>query len=172
VGRGPSIGDRLAPRRETEPSLQVIPRGTVWPKDLHAEQAAGLDDVAADLLLEGVDVGEAALLAQPVDELDAQAPAVDVLVEVEEVDLERERWTAAAAGLRDQRPEGRIEAQVRRAGEHRTGLRCLRLRLPPVAGEAGSSEEPRADGVDADRRQQLVGGADVAAGPPHLPAPA
>src|SRR5256885_9046623 len=58
---------------------------------LHAEQPARLDDVLRYLRLQGLDAGEPALLAQPVHELDAHAPIIDVLREVEKVDLERER---------------------------------------------------------------------------------
>src|SRR2546423_15532866 len=58
---------------------------------LHAQQPAGLYDVLRYLRLQGLDAGEPALLAQPVHELDAHAPIIDVLREVEKVDLERER---------------------------------------------------------------------------------
>ena len=73
-----------------------------------AQQTAGLRDVPADLFLESVDAGKAALLAEAVDELDAHAPAVDVRGKIEQVHLERERRAAAASGLCDVGAEGRV----------------------------------------------------------------
>src|SRR2546430_13841249 len=72
---------------------------------LHAEQPARLDDVLRYLRLQGLDAGEPALLAQPVHELDAHAPIIDVLREVEKVDLERERRVARRAPPRGTREE-------------------------------------------------------------------
>src|SRR3989442_4497648 len=79
---------------------------------LHAEQPARLDDVLRYLRLQGLDAGEPALLAQPVHELDAHAPIIDVLREVEKVDLERERRFPRPAPPSDIRTKRGVETQI------------------------------------------------------------
>src|SRR3989442_11554967 len=86
---------------------------------LHAEQPARLDDVLRYLRLQGLDAGEPALLAQPVHELDAHAPIIDVLREVEKVDLERERRVARRARQFDKRAKHGVWSRIRSPGEPR-----------------------------------------------------
>src|SRR2546425_13005650 len=97
---------------------------------LHAEQPARLDDVLRYLRLQRLDAGEPALLAQPVHELDAPAPIIDVLREVEKVDLERERrvpgpprptGNGAESGVWTEDPGARARAAAGGAGRARPG---------------------------------------------------
>src|SRR5713226_8322690 len=133
----PSIGDRRPAKRETGRRVREIPwlrkelrRGRIRSRRagacppanlLRVEQPAGLGDVLCDLFLQRLDAREAAFLAQPVYELDPHPLAVDVLREVEEVHFEREGRAAGGPGLRHVGTEGRVEAQVGRAGDRRGG---------------------------------------------------